>query len=847
MVDILEKQADRIAKRLEAEKGIPYKVTYDRVRGVEGWRERELDYLADKTKTPQTDVAKVIYESAEGETKEEQKAAGLAAARSMLINREKLQTLTAKEKAGEPLTKAEQFQKTLTSGRVNTQATRTVATVDADGKTVNLNRSQYQNLTGEDANTAFKTSINLGLIPTGSVMVPGSNGEWSYITQAQASDIKAIDKGLYNTLTTKGYDAYQSELEAKNEAIERKNKAAQLAWRRKMDEIDKITEAEADKMRAYVKESLIAFASSGGPPEKAGVRTIVKQIYRSLTPWQEDAGETFLDYLKNTPQRLMKNELSQPSQAELKAQYEAEKSAPLWSKILSGGESSVIYDKKSDTYIPVLTGEAPMIGPAKTAKAASTVVKEAAKIITKTITPKDVGMSEKVFAAFMKARAANPKLTPEAYRLNEVLKTIKPKLDWGAVTRSISLKVQKAKPKNKSELVSWIEKEIVKQAPKTELVIGKKTPTEIKKLAQEYVKLSEKIAKEGEANLAKSIKVINKKGASLTPQQKKIADAFRQAREARATTQSPKTILASLPEPAQFIKTANLNQLSQSQQEQVLTVLSPGLQQSIAGQPFNKLSNQLQNQIKQEVMASEITATILANAIATANQTRTETETEQQTNTKLQNLVNEQVKQIQDPQLRNQVEQDLKQISTPKTILNTPTRITTPTLPEAPPKTPKAPPKTPSPRPPLWPGNDDKEARERIKNADGAITWRMGEVGKLDRWDVIVNPYKSKQDYEMVFGKPPQGATMVKKGEGSAYGTAQVMKGKSPKETVEVDSGIMDIEVTPTGKRAIKLRMTPDPKGETTGDISIGERKNIRITPKMPRISPKKTKINRRG
>jgi len=143
---------------------------------------------------------------------------------------------------------------------------------------------------------------------------------------------------------------------------------------------------------------------------------------------------------------------------------------------------------------------------------------------------------------------------------------------------------------------------------------------------------------------------------------------------------------------------------------------------------------------------------------------------------------------------------------------------------------------TPPPPPPkLKLGDDDKEKRKVIALSKGAIAWRMGQLHGKPRWDVIVNPYKSNEHYMMVFGKPPKGAAIAVGGPKSAYRTAQMLYGKPPSKAVHVDSGFQDIIATASG-RNIKLHFKPDPKLETKGDISIGQRNN-RISERMPRIS----------
>jgi len=86
----------------------------------------------------------------------------------------------------------------------------------------------------------------------------------------------------------------------------------------------------------------------------------------------------------------------------------------------------------------------------------------------------------------------------------------------------------------------------------------------------------------------------------------------------------------------------------------------------------------------------------------------------------------------------------------------------------------------------------------------------------------------------MVLGKPPKGAVVFTKGPGSARATAQMLYGKPPRGTVNVDSGFQDVTITPSGKK-ISLDFTPDPKLETTGHITIG-RRSPRISPPIPRL-----------
>lgn len=81
-----------------------------------------------------------------------------------------------------------------------------------------------------------------------------------------------------------------------------------------------------------------------------------KGIYRSLTPWREEKGESFIAFIKASPKRLISKETE--SQSQLKAEYEAFQKKPLWSKILNG--QGVV--KEGGRYFRVVATEAPAVG-----------------------------------------------------------------------------------------------------------------------------------------------------------------------------------------------------------------------------------------------------------------------------------------------------------------------------------------------------------------------------------------------------------------------------------------------------------------------------------------------------
>lgn len=192
---------------------------------------------------------------------------------------------------------------------------------------------------------------------------------------------------------------------------------------------------------------------------------------------------------------------------------------------------------------------------------------------------------------------------------------------------------------------------------------------------------------------------------------------------------------------------------------------------------------------------------------------------------------------------------------TRKGVITSPRAPTNPPRPSAPDTPPRIPPSiTPPPEPPTlppftpkYPKNrslSDREKRRVIAESGGAIAWKQGTVtkqggGRQDRWDAIVNPYSSNEQYIMVLGKPPRGATIVKRGPRSAYATAQMLYGQPPKRQIRVDSGLEDVTVTAEGRK-INVRFTPDPHGKTTGDITIGQRQRNISEPVKPISAPLK-------
>lgn len=142
---------------------------------------------------------------------------------------------------------------------------------------------------------------------------------------------------------------------------------------------------------------------------------------------------------------------------------------------------------------------------------------------------------------------------------------------------------------------------------------------------------------------------------------------------------------------------------------------------------------------------------------------------------------------------------------------------------------------------PLPRGGTDKEKREAISDSSGALGWRMGELHKKDVWQVGIAPYKADEHWFTVVGRKPSNMTTVK-GPGSAFQTVKLRYGKPPANLVTGDIGFMDFFIRPKSGNKISIEFKPDPKGLTTGDVTIGlSRATPAITERPPRLTRRST------
>lgn len=135
------------------------------------------------------------------------------------------------------------------------------------------------------------------------------------------------------------------------------------------------------------------------------------------------------------------------------------------------------------------------------------------------------------------------------------------------------------------------------------------------------------------------------------------------------------------------------------------------------------------------------------------------------------------------------------------------------------------------------PGRDatDKQKRKYIKESDGAVTRRQGELGGKSVWHVFTYPY-GPSDYLVVTGKKPVGAAEIK---GTKSGYIARVRGKAPSKTTHIDMGAVDVILIPVGGNKVRVSFNADPKGLTQGDITISRRSTGISRRKMPRLTNK--------
>ncbi len=113
----------------------------------------------------------------------------------------------------------------------------------------------------------------------------------------------------------------------------------------------------------------------------------------------------------------------------------------------------------------------------------------------------------------------------------------------------------------------------------------------------------------------------------------------------------------------------------------------------------------------------------------------------------------------------------------------------------------------PEPKPRLKPTSTDKEKRERIIQAGGAIAWPQGELHGLKVWHTIMQPYRP-HDHVVVTGAAPQGAKLFP-GPREAYKSVTLLSGRGPTRPSKFEGGAVD-PVVSTVDGKVKITFIKD-------------------------------------
>lgn len=512
------------------------------------------------------------------------------------------------------------------------------------------------------------------------------------------------------------------------------------------------------------------------------VSRLSKTVWRFITPWKEEKGQTAAAYLRETT-RWAK---FPPTQAELKTEYEASTAQPAWARLLFPNN---VMRMRDGTYVRVLMGVPPMVTPAGKLPA-----KEVQRII-KTI---QINWNK-----FVPAR--KPKVSAET---------------WARLTKAI----ERGTVKNADDATNWIKLHGTPPAPglsRVQQVRDTEAAMDALKgaAAKRFLEQSREIAAAeaarvreaalqarqmivfwtaalpGTLTYSKTVQRITEL-KRLTPSQALIQLSRDNATMWAAIAQ-PKTIAQMLTQVSTELRTKTLTELDIQMKELIE-------QATLTRQQEQQLT-ELQEQLETAVLTQ--TATQLAQQLQTKGltQTQTATKVQTQTATETQTLTKAQVAQV----TKTAVAQVVETPTIPPPV--------TPVTPSPPPRTP-APPKLPPPPPPLLLPRKKREEEERRKKLrQYPITWRQGLI-----WIVIKPPYRTKSDIR-IMKRPPKGAE-VAEGARSAYKTIQSLGGDAYRLELDVDAGIMDILIRQPRRRAGAkgaIRFRKDPHQKTKGDISL--------------------------
>lgn len=579
--------------------------------------------------------------------------------------------------------------------------------------------------------------------------------------------------------------------------------------------------------------------------------SLIKDIWRQLTPWDEEAGQTYLQYMSKYPERVKQsfkeNVLTRQglTQDELKARYDANeaarkdaKSLPLWARILFTPPQDVSYDAKTDKYLYLVLGEVPSSASGK-ARAAQQVA-QAARTVT-TIAPKDVGMSEQSFAQFLKARVKNPDLTPDNYKAREIIERL-PHIDWKKVTDALE--------RGEIESVSKLRRVLMprKEYADRENVqfirnIYRESAADWRQYLRDFSKRERNanlsIIREG-GRPSKDMETAFK-GLYGERWREVYQQSLKEAEDALIKSRivfSPRTPQRQLIEEPAVL---DVSKLSTNQESSLIQSLAPQTRTLIGDNMLTDLSPQVITELEKELAVKRELARILSNVTSAEPDIKLKTELVSLTEAQVKSLADEglqekvalEIQALALPQLKTKLQEATQ--SQPKTEIKLQVKPiqgvgVTPIIKPSPINRPpiiKPPPiKPPSIKhPPSITLPKDEEQKKRIIKSPppGTIVWIQGRPQHTGdttapMFKVLPPPYKTEDMFttrEIPSGYNDEGFT----GKGMAFKSIQVLGGYPPSDIEGVDLGFAKVNIKmEAGKPRIEYAHDVE---SNTGDRSM--------------------------
>jgi hypothetical protein len=517
--------------------------------------------------------------------------------------------------------------------------------------------------------------------------------------------------------------------------------------------------------QAYINQNGIAAYNEQAAVSLAALNTPKKwyqTVWEFVTPWNENAGETFITYLKGiftlTPDA--------PTQEMLKAQYDAEQNAPLWSKILFG--PTVIYDKDKDKYLELVIMEYPS---GKTGVTTAVAEQVAARVKTATI---PINWNEFVSSVKTTGSSVNWKALTQAINAGEI-RSASQAAEWAASQARWFPKVTPPKLTPAQQVV---------QAARTQQAMADAAEAAARARAASSIGY---VATVPQPNVP-AIQWVPFAPSQLTvAKMKELISSWLEMKPSAAITQMTGAGLATIAIAVDPVSVHKIFTNATTTQQANLTsalslAVSSALRQGQLAKAQTLAKTQTQAMIELQTMAQQ--ATELANSLANQGMTQAQIQTQLQTQlqTRLQNITSTQTRTM----VETQVEPLTKQIA--ETVTPAPTPVLTPTPVPTPAGETTTPPKEPiKPLIPIIKLPDGSSRPMTPDELKGAVAWKQGFI-----YIMIYPPYG---DDNVAYSRKPFPGVKMVEGARSAYRTVVKLGGTLPPRILH-NMGIMDVKIT---------------------------------------------------